>query len=184
MAYVMDFKDPDFLWATLDIAIWSDVEQGLAITAGSLATLRPLYRQIASRFGFDQTGNGGSDPNTPGKSSAVKWLGAPTTDEHRRKKGIFTLNSRLRTEKGTTRKSEDEYGLGDLQPIRLRDDLIEEQSVDTCEKGFNTWTIEAGKGGMGGEKHLAGPGGKTGAITLHKQIIQASSERRSMDRRS
>jgi hypothetical protein len=171
MAYVMDFKDPDFLWATLDIAIWSDVEQGLAITAGSLATLRPLYRQFASHFGFDQTGNGGSDPKTPGKgSSAVKWLGAPTTDDHRRKKG-------------TTRKSEDEYGLGDLQPIRLRDDLIEEQSVDSCEKGFNTWTIEAGRG-TDGEEHPARAGANAGAITLHKQIIQASSERRSMDRRS
>jgi hypothetical protein len=184
MAYVMDFKDPDFLWATLDIAIWSDVEQGLAITAGSLATLRPLYRQLASRFGFDQTGNGGSDPKTPGKgSSAVKWLGAPTTDDHRRKKGMFSLNSRLRTEKGTTRKSEDEYGLGDLQPIRLRDDLIEEQSVDASEKGFNTWTIEAGRGAAG-EEHPARAGANAGAITLHKQIIQASSERRSMDRRS
>jgi hypothetical protein len=179
MAYVMDFKDPDFLWATLDIAIWSDVEQGLAITAGSLATLRPLYRELASKFGFDTTGDGGESKN-PSKGT-TKWLGAPSNDEHRRKKGMFSLNSRLRSEKGTTRKSEDEYGLGDLQPMRLRDDLIEEGSVDTSEKGFNTWTIEAGRGM---DEEAAVPVGKTGAITLQKQIIQASSERRSMDRRS
>ncbi|KAH7323216.1 hypothetical protein B0I35DRAFT_450331 [Stachybotrys elegans] len=50
--YVQKFKDPDFLWATLDIAIWSATEQGLAITAGSLATLRPLVRIISQRFGL------------------------------------------------------------------------------------------------------------------------------------
>lgn len=37
---------------TLDTAIWSTVEEGLAITAGSLATLRPLLRIIAYRFGW------------------------------------------------------------------------------------------------------------------------------------
>ena len=37
--------------ATVDIAIWSTTEQGLAITAGSLATLRPLFRTIGSRLG-------------------------------------------------------------------------------------------------------------------------------------
>ena len=178
MAYVMDFKDPDFLWATLDIAIWSDVEQGLAITAGSLATLRPLYRELASKFGFDTTG---SDSKPPSKAT-TKWLGAPSTDDHRRKKGLFSLNSRLRTEKGTTLQSDDEYGLGDLQPMRLRDDLIDESSVDTSEKGFNTWTIQAGRGVDGEE--TGAPVGKTGAITMQKQIFQASEERRSMDRRS
>ncbi|KAK0383058.1 hypothetical protein NLU13_8973 [Sarocladium strictum] len=48
-AYVKDFKNPDFLWATIDIAIWSTTEQGLAITAGSLATLRPLVRLVTSK---------------------------------------------------------------------------------------------------------------------------------------
>ncbi|KAK1967041.1 hypothetical protein LY78DRAFT_692322 [Colletotrichum sublineola] len=50
--FLMRLKDPDFLWATLDIAIWSSVEQGLAITAGSLATLRPLLKIIGYRLGF------------------------------------------------------------------------------------------------------------------------------------
>lgn len=38
--------------ATLDIAIWSNVEMGLAIAAGSLATLRPLVRICLARFGL------------------------------------------------------------------------------------------------------------------------------------
>ncbi|KAJ5524708.1 hypothetical protein N7494_011358 [Penicillium frequentans] len=42
--FVRTFEDPDFLYATYQIAIWSITEAGLGITAGSLATLRPLLR--------------------------------------------------------------------------------------------------------------------------------------------
>ncbi|KAI0537065.1 hypothetical protein GGR58DRAFT_360890 [Xylaria digitata] len=52
LAYIQNFTDPDFLWATLDIAIWSTGEQGLAITAASLATLRPLFRTVGQQFGL------------------------------------------------------------------------------------------------------------------------------------
>jgi len=55
LAFLHKFSDPDFLWATLDIAIWSTVEQGLAITAGSLATLRPLMRIVTSKLGISTT---------------------------------------------------------------------------------------------------------------------------------
>lgn len=34
----------DFLYSTSDVAIWSTVETGLAITAAGVATLRPLLR--------------------------------------------------------------------------------------------------------------------------------------------
>ncbi|KAJ6022010.1 hypothetical protein N7540_007514 [Penicillium herquei] len=40
--FVETFANDDFLWATYQIAIWSCIEAGLGITAGSLATLRPL----------------------------------------------------------------------------------------------------------------------------------------------
>ncbi|OJD33852.1 uncharacterized protein BKCO1_27000126 [Diplodia corticola] len=49
-AYVRDFRDPDFLYATVNIAIWSDIECGLAITAGSLACLRPLFRTFRAKL--------------------------------------------------------------------------------------------------------------------------------------
>ncbi|KAF5027370.1 hypothetical protein F66182_530 [Fusarium sp. NRRL 66182] len=55
-AFVKDFKNPDFLWATIDIAIWSTTEQGLAVTAGSLATLRPLLRLLGRRLGISTSG--------------------------------------------------------------------------------------------------------------------------------
>lgn len=52
-AYLTRIREvDDFLWATLDIAIWSTVEQGLAITAGSLATLRPLFKILGYKLGL------------------------------------------------------------------------------------------------------------------------------------
>ncbi|KAL2003843.1 hypothetical protein VTN02DRAFT_2060 [Thermoascus thermophilus] len=42
--YLHDYFDKDFLYATANISIWSNVEASLGITAGSLVTLRPLFR--------------------------------------------------------------------------------------------------------------------------------------------
>ncbi|KAM0227674.1 hypothetical protein ACHAPO_011319 [Fusarium lateritium] len=50
--YLHLIRSPDFLWDTTDIAIWSTIEQGLAITASSMATLRPLLKQFAFRLGL------------------------------------------------------------------------------------------------------------------------------------
>ncbi|KAF7121831.1 hypothetical protein CNMCM5793_009384 [Aspergillus hiratsukae] len=44
--YLPDYKDPDFLYATIGIGISSNVEAGLGIIAGSLVTLRPLMRWL------------------------------------------------------------------------------------------------------------------------------------------
>ncbi|KAF2758834.1 hypothetical protein EJ05DRAFT_499268 [Pseudovirgaria hyperparasitica] len=44
MFYLHHLGSPDFLYSTVDIATWSVLEVGLAITASSLATLRPLLR--------------------------------------------------------------------------------------------------------------------------------------------
>ncbi|KAL3458459.1 hypothetical protein BJX64DRAFT_223858 [Aspergillus heterothallicus] len=44
--FVQTIRNPDFLYATVQIAIWSAIEIGLSITAGSLATTRPLFRSI------------------------------------------------------------------------------------------------------------------------------------------
>ncbi|USP82283.1 hypothetical protein yc1106_09557 [Curvularia clavata] len=52
LPFIHFFNSPDFLWSTLDIAIWSSVEQGLAITAGSLATLRPLFFIVMHKLGL------------------------------------------------------------------------------------------------------------------------------------
>lgn len=46
----------------MDVAIWSAIEQGLAITATSLATLRPLFKLAGFRLGL------ASKPTTFGTS--------------------------------------------------------------------------------------------------------------------
>lgn len=169
MAYVMDFKNPDFLWATLDIAIWSDTEQGLAITAGSLATLRPLYRKFATHFGINTTGKGES-----GKNMTPQWYGRPSTAKDTKRKSLFHFGTLMQTEKGQDK--DGEYGMGNLQPMRLRDDLVDESQAEESEKGFKSWTVSAG--GKSFDEEHAVPALKTGQITLQKDVLQES-ERRS-----
>lgn len=159
----MEFRDPDFLWATVDVAIWSDIEQGLAITAGSAATLRPLYRQFASKLGLS-TGS----PEEGSRPTGVKtpqW--SPQLSSPRRQFPSF--KSLLRSEKGTVRDREEEYGMGDLQPVRLRDDLVGTSVSEKSDKGFTTWTIQAGK--------TSDEDCRAGTITMEKQIHQESQRR-------
>ncbi|KAJ5812009.1 hypothetical protein N7474_008310 [Penicillium riverlandense] len=42
--YLKDYNDPDFLYATANISIWSNIEASLGIAAGSMVTVRPLSR--------------------------------------------------------------------------------------------------------------------------------------------
>ncbi|KAF1362838.1 hypothetical protein EJ07DRAFT_106327 [Lizonia empirigonia] len=168
MAYVMDFKNPDFLWATVDIAIWSDTEQGLAITAGSLATLRPLYRKFAARIGINTTRKGES-----GRNNNPKWYGGPSTANESKRKSLFHLGTLMRTEKGQDK--DEDYGMRSLQPMRLRDDLIDETQVEKSDKGFSSWTVSAG-GKSFDEEHPV-PQLPTGQIAMQKDVVQESEGR-------
>ncbi|KAJ5835504.1 hypothetical protein N7447_001530 [Penicillium robsamsonii] len=46
LPFLRFYTDDNFLYSTYQIAIWSLIETGLGITAGSLITLRPLFRWI------------------------------------------------------------------------------------------------------------------------------------------
>jgi hypothetical protein len=168
MAFVMDFKNPDFLWATTDIAIWSDIEQGLAITAGSLATLRPLWRQIASTFGFSDTSFGQSKPElrTP------QWSGNPANESRKKPDFLSMGKSLLRTEKTTSRSrdNESDYGMGNLQPIRLRDDLVPGTPHEKNDEVFSTWRIHS-SGKTSDEE------ARIGTITMETHINQKNERR-------
>ena len=50
-------RTEDFLFATVDVAIWSTVEPGIGITAVSFACLRPLLRTCLSRIGLSSRGD-------------------------------------------------------------------------------------------------------------------------------
>ncbi|KAL5341372.1 hypothetical protein BJX70DRAFT_395762 [Aspergillus crustosus] len=45
LVYIQTSQQPDFLYGAADFIIWSDVELGVGITAGNLATLGPLLRR-------------------------------------------------------------------------------------------------------------------------------------------
>ncbi|KAJ4324374.1 hypothetical protein N0V84_003935 [Fusarium piperis] len=91
-AFVKDFKSPDFLWATLDIAIWSTTEQGLAVTAGSLATLRPLLRLLGHKLGISTSGPSVlQDTDQPIASGGFKSKG--TDGSGNRHRSLFSLTT-------------------------------------------------------------------------------------------
>ncbi|KAH0427247.1 integral membrane protein [Colletotrichum camelliae] len=92
--YLMNLKDPDFLWATLDTAIWSSVEQGLAITAGSLATIRPLLKLVGYKLGMT------TDP------SRLRM----TDDVARRPSAFMNTSQHLKSGQGKEAQ-EDAYGM-------------------------------------------------------------------------
>lgn len=144
MGYLIQFKNPDFLWETLDIAIWSDIEQGLAITAGSLATLRPLYRSVATRLGLSDPGGSGKGGTSERKGSH-RWYKTPSSDLPKRS-GPFSLRSMTKPggEESRMDYSSTEDLRGDLESqagIRLRDDLVDERD----RKGYSSWRIQVGE---------------------------------------
>lgn len=57
---------PDFLFETVDVAIWSVMEPSLGIIAGCVATLRPLFKsmgfgkQTTQRYGYGSSRYGAS----------------------------------------------------------------------------------------------------------------------------
>ncbi|CAN9185123.1 unnamed protein product [Alternaria alternata] len=55
MAYIHTLVEgPDFLYATTDVALWSTIEPGIGITAGSIATFRPLVRHCLWKLGLGE----------------------------------------------------------------------------------------------------------------------------------
>ncbi|KAH6631390.1 hypothetical protein F5144DRAFT_216112 [Chaetomium tenue] len=77
LPYIHLISSDDFLYDTVDVAIWSTIEQCLAITAAGLATLQPLVKIIGFKLGIGsrpslpQSGYGNSMPMPTG-SIAVK----------------------------------------------------------------------------------------------------------------
>jgi hypothetical protein len=170
MAFIHRFHDPDFLFATVDIAIWSDIEQGLAITAGSLATLRPLYRLVVEKLGLSQAGT------QPLKESELKKTPVPYSNSrqpiNKKRGGPFSLMSMSRNE------DEEEYGLGDCPPIPLRDE-VSNGAADRHRKNdtsFASWTIQGGEArsdrssGNGSEDEL----NRSRGIMKHKEVFMTS----------
>jgi hypothetical protein len=106
------------------------------------------------------------DSSKPIGTKTPQW--SPQLSSPRRQFPSF--KSLLRSEKGTVRDRDDEYGMGDLQPVRLRDDIVPSTPLnEKSDKGFTTWTIQAGK--------TSDEECRAGTITLQTQVHQASERR-------
>ncbi|RHZ63767.1 putative integral membrane protein [Aspergillus thermomutatus] len=87
--FIHNYKDPDFFYATYQISIWSNVEAGLGITAGSLTTLRPLVRFLRD--------------------------GSSASRSHQRQPGSYPLSGNM--PKGLTRRSKPDEGGEDARRL-------------------------------------------------------------------
>ncbi|KAF4446994.1 hypothetical protein F53441_9420 [Fusarium austroafricanum] len=128
--FVKDFKNPDFLWATIDIAIWSTTEQGLAITAGSLATLRPLLRLLGRKLGITTSGRSElKDTDQPMGSGGLR-PSRGTNGSSNKHRDLFSL--------ATFAREDDLDGHGrDGQAAYAGENHYNGRS--SAEKGVSTW---------------------------------------------
>lgn len=140
MAFLMDLKKDDFLFNTIDVAIWSDIEQGLAITAGSLATLRPLYRLITERLGLSQS----ATEQLNHHQTSREWYQSRSNHKTKRS-GPFSLMT-LTLHNQPSRMHSPEFDDGST--LRIRDDLIE----DSQDTEFQSWRIQTGSDGELGKE--------------------------------
>ncbi|KAL1611915.1 hypothetical protein SLS60_000137 [Paraconiothyrium brasiliense] len=107
--YMKNFRSRDFLWETTDIAIWSTVEQGLAITAGSLATIRPLFQLILTRLGL--TSQRSTMPLTPYGNRSGSHAFHERRPSAAKKLDMYTLSGDA--ESGTVREGSTDLVIGE-----------------------------------------------------------------------
>jgi hypothetical protein len=93
----------DFLYATIEVAIWSSCELGLGMTAANCATLRPLFRRLLPSLGFQSSGGRTSNP-----ASNAQYLATSDAKQH----------NNNNTKKSANRSSSrnDELELGGMGP--------------------------------------------------------------------
>ncbi|KAM0272113.1 hypothetical protein ACHAPA_002409 [Fusarium lateritium] len=131
-AFVKDFKNPDFLWATIDIAIWSTTEQGLAITAGSLATLRPLLRSLGRRLGISTSGRSELRDTDQHMGSGGFRTAGGTNGSANKQRDLFSL--------ATFAREDDLEGHGrDGQTTYAGEHHYDGRS--SAEKGVSAWSV-------------------------------------------
>ncbi|CAN9212379.1 hypothetical protein CC77DRAFT_560505 [Alternaria alternata] len=97
LPFIHYFNAPDFLWSTTDIAIWSSVEQGLAITAGSLATLRPLFFIAMHKLGLSTRPSGAYRPSAYGMSAPLPGNAAPASKADKLRPDMYKLSATVQT---------------------------------------------------------------------------------------
>jgi len=72
LRFIGGLVQKDFLFAATDVAIWSTVEPGMGITAASLATLRPLFRNFLAKSRLCNTSTTSDDSSRPSRASYAR----------------------------------------------------------------------------------------------------------------
>ncbi|KAJ5934041.1 hypothetical protein N7466_003588 [Penicillium verhagenii] len=101
------YADEDFLYSTYQIAIWTIIETGLGITAGSLITLRPLFRWLLD--GSMAYGRNGRNPeHTSGRYrlSSLKVDGARHSQDPGHWRPDTDINNKTLVEIGASPRSQ------------------------------------------------------------------------------
>jgi hypothetical protein len=137
MAFVMEFRSAEFLYDTVNIAIWSDIEQGLAITAASLATLRPLYRIVMTRIESSETLTASSNESREEPYLTTRLGGI---QNNKMMNGQLSSISCARNDSTV-----EEYELENCRPVMLADDLVrevDEEEEPTSQANFASWKTQ------------------------------------------
>ncbi|KAL1881321.1 hypothetical protein Daus18300_001174 [Diaporthe australafricana] len=155
LAYVESFRNPDFLWATTEIAIWSTVEGGLAVTAGSLACIRPLFKVIVHSLGLSTESYLPPSKNRLAGDASGRHMPPPTIGSSnkalRRSSDMFhmgTLFTRVDKDEeaqddlASTTKLVQGGGIVKTSTVRVKIEPVVSQSGSTSEQGGSSTSKE------------------------------------------
>ncbi|KAL4790480.1 hypothetical protein BDV19DRAFT_334060 [Aspergillus venezuelensis] len=164
--YVHTIRNPDFLYATVEIAIWSAVEIGLSITAGSLATTRPLFRGLFSRA--DSRYTPFTNPNDPSNQNSNNNLNKYA---RRRSRMGFAPNARSKQSSRRTSERNGHHGFGYGQrqghPLSAIDSGLgvspfgRNSPISNPPSAQTQTTTSRGSGNLDKERNRAGGGAGT-----------------------
>ena len=110
----------DFLYETTDVAIWSVVETGLAITTCCAATLRPLFRNFLSRSRLINNTSTATPPFRMG--SSMSRNGWPRSNDPNR--AVYLKNPGSNVKSKEASRSSSDLEMCDSH-VELRDNLGE-----------------------------------------------------------
>ncbi|PSR78746.1 hypothetical protein BD289DRAFT_115631 [Coniella lustricola] len=121
-------SNPDYLYNFTDLAIWSIVECGIAITASSLATLRPLFikwKVLAASHMTKRYASNGLDPGMPIQSAKTVTIISASRDFNSKRNTILSGTTALTGATGRSRLS------GGLSGVREgREVILVEKDIE------------------------------------------------------
>lgn len=147
MPYVWTVKQykGDFLYRTTDVAIWTTVEVGVGITAGNLATLRPLFQKFLAYTGLQSSSNGATSQKMSRRNgpSNIGHIRSQVLDDLRGdgNKTVTTVVARGGADSDSwadkSRESED-----DILHVQHQEDLVEMKGMGGISKNVEITTVE------------------------------------------